>query len=112
MARSRVGKGGSEERSDAAGTQSDTSSPNSGEWICTFCRDLSKPEVEYDCDAPIHNSEKRKTEGLVKLTPIDKRVSFQPRLLNLVVLVRRPIIVMQLCRHQRSELFFHRIQES
>ncbi|XP_057588113.1 transcription intermediary factor 1-alpha isoform X3 [Hippopotamus amphibius kiboko] len=45
----------------------------SGEWICTFCRDLSKPEVEYDCDAPIHNSEKKKTEGLVKLTPIDKR---------------------------------------
>ncbi|ELW68820.1 Transcription intermediary factor 1-alpha, partial [Tupaia chinensis] len=46
----------------------------SGEWICTFCRDLSKPEVEYDCDAPSHNSEKKKTEGLVKLTPIDKRV--------------------------------------
>ncbi|XP_052576033.1 transcription intermediary factor 1-alpha isoform X2 [Peromyscus californicus insignis] len=45
----------------------------SGEWICTFCRDLSKPEVEYDCDAPSHNSEKRKTEGLTKLTPIDKR---------------------------------------
>ncbi|KAL4669536.1 hypothetical protein H8959_008090 [Pygathrix nigripes] len=44
-----------------------------GEWICTFCRDLSKPEVEYDCDAPSHNSEKKKTEGLVKLTPIDKR---------------------------------------
>lgn len=50
--------------------------PNSGEWICTFCRDLSKPEVEYDCDAPSHNSDKRKTEGLTKLTPIDKRVSF------------------------------------
>ncbi|CAO2603202.1 Transcription intermediary factor 1-alpha [Lemmus lemmus] len=45
----------------------------SGEWICTFCRDLSKPEVEYDCDAPSHNSDKRKTEGLNKLTPIDKR---------------------------------------
>ncbi|XP_019606099.2 transcription intermediary factor 1-alpha isoform X1 [Rhinolophus sinicus] len=45
----------------------------SGEWICTFCRDLSKPEVEYDCDASSNNSEKRKTEGLVKLTPIDKR---------------------------------------
>ncbi|XP_057628682.1 transcription intermediary factor 1-alpha isoform X3 [Chionomys nivalis] len=45
----------------------------SGEWICTFCRDLSKPEVEYDCDAPSHNSDKRKTEGLTKLTPIDKR---------------------------------------
>ncbi|XP_012598156.2 transcription intermediary factor 1-alpha isoform X3 [Microcebus murinus] len=45
----------------------------SGEWICTFCRDLSKPEVEYDCDASNHNSDKKKTEGLVKLTPIDKR---------------------------------------
>ncbi|KAK2093555.1 Transcription intermediary factor 1-alpha [Saguinus oedipus] len=45
----------------------------SGEWICTSCRDLSKPEGEYDCDAPSHNSEKRKTEGLVKLSPIDKR---------------------------------------
>ncbi|XP_053465300.1 transcription intermediary factor 1-alpha isoform X2 [Nycticebus coucang] len=45
----------------------------SGEWICTFCRDLSKPEVEYDCDASSHNSEKKKTEGLAKLTPIDKR---------------------------------------
>ncbi|KAL6085108.1 hypothetical protein STEG23_028801, partial [Scotinomys teguina] len=45
----------------------------SGEWICTFCRDLSKPEVEYDCDAPSHNSDKRKSEGLTKLTPIDKR---------------------------------------
>ncbi|XP_008148713.2 transcription intermediary factor 1-alpha isoform X3 [Eptesicus fuscus] len=45
----------------------------SGEWICTFCRDLSKPEVEYDCDAPSHNSEKKKTESLGKLTPIDKR---------------------------------------
>lgn len=55
---------------------SNTLSPNSGEWICTFCRDLSKPEVEYDCDAPSHNSEKKKTESLGKLTPIDKRVSF------------------------------------
>ncbi|EGV99043.1 Transcription intermediary factor 1-alpha [Cricetulus griseus] len=45
----------------------------SGEWICTFCRDLSKPEVEYDCDARSHNSDKRKIEGLSKLTPIDKR---------------------------------------
>lgn len=47
--------------------------PPSGEWICTFCRDLSKPEVEYDCDAPSHNSEKKKPEVLVKLTPIDIR---------------------------------------
>ncbi|XP_040858469.1 transcription intermediary factor 1-alpha isoform X2 [Ochotona curzoniae] len=45
----------------------------SGEWICTFCRDLSKPEVEYDCDAHGHSSEKRKAESLTKLTPVDKR---------------------------------------
>ncbi|XP_025939653.1 transcription intermediary factor 1-alpha isoform X1 [Apteryx rowi] len=45
----------------------------SGEWICTFCRDLSKPEVEYDCDNPTHSSEKRKLEGTVGLAPIDRR---------------------------------------
>ncbi|KAJ7399096.1 Transcription intermediary factor 1-alpha [Pitangus sulphuratus] len=46
----------------------------SGEWICTFCRDLSKPEVEYDCDKPTHSSEKRKLEDTVGLAPIDRRV--------------------------------------
>ncbi|ERE86778.1 transcription intermediary factor 1-alpha [Cricetulus griseus] len=51
----------------------------SGEWICTFCRDLSKPEVEYDCDARSHNSDKRKIEGLSKLTPIDKRRTLYKR---------------------------------
>uniref|UniRef100_A0A663LN33 RING-type E3 ubiquitin transferase n=1 Tax=Athene cunicularia TaxID=194338 RepID=A0A663LN33_ATHCN len=45
----------------------------SGEWICTFCRDLSKPEVEYDCDKPAQNSEKRKLEDTVGLAPIDRR---------------------------------------
>uniref|UniRef100_A0A8C9LFN9 RING-type E3 ubiquitin transferase n=1 Tax=Pavo cristatus TaxID=9049 RepID=A0A8C9LFN9_PAVCR len=45
----------------------------SGEWICTFCRDLSKPEVEYDCDKPTHNPEKRKLEDAVGLAPIDRR---------------------------------------
>lgn len=45
----------------------------SGEWICTFCRDLSKPEVEYDCDKPTHNPEKRKLEDTVGLAPIDRR---------------------------------------
>lgn len=46
----------------------------SGEWICTFCRDLSKPEVEYDCDKPAHSSEKRKLEDTMGLAPIDRRV--------------------------------------
>ncbi|XP_039917251.1 transcription intermediary factor 1-alpha isoform X1 [Hirundo rustica] len=45
----------------------------SGEWICTFCRDLSKPEVEYDCDKPAHSSEKRKSEDTMGLAPIDRR---------------------------------------
>ncbi|KAF4787564.1 Transcription intermediary factor 1-alpha [Turdus rufiventris] len=46
----------------------------SGEWICTFCRDLAKPEVEYDCDKPAHSSEKRKLEDTMGLAPIDRRV--------------------------------------
>lgn len=50
----------------------------SGEWICTFCRDLSKPEVEYDCDKPTHNPEKRKLEDTVGLAPIDRRVRMSP----------------------------------
>ncbi|XP_048356670.1 transcription intermediary factor 1-alpha isoform X2 [Sphaerodactylus townsendi] len=46
----------------------------SGEWICTFCRDLSRPQIEYDCDGPIHMSEeKRKLEGNVGLSPKDRR---------------------------------------
>ncbi|XP_039427563.1 transcription intermediary factor 1-alpha [Corvus cornix cornix] len=44
-----------------------------GEWICTFCRDLSKPEVERDCDKPAHGSEKRKLEDTTGLAPIDRR---------------------------------------
>lgn len=46
----------------------------SGEWICTFCRDLCKPEVEYDCDKPAQSSEKRKLEDTASLAPIDRRV--------------------------------------
>ncbi|XP_058045904.1 transcription intermediary factor 1-alpha isoform X1 [Ahaetulla prasina] len=46
----------------------------SGEWICTFCRDLSKPEVEYDCGvSSLVSEEKRKLEGGPGLAPIDQR---------------------------------------
>ncbi|XP_054844896.1 transcription intermediary factor 1-alpha isoform X2 [Eublepharis macularius] len=46
----------------------------SGEWICTFCRDLSRPQVEYDCDGPRHMAEeKRKLESNIGLTPKDRR---------------------------------------
>ncbi|KAM4675132.1 transcription intermediary factor 1-alpha isoform 2-T2 [Discoglossus pictus] len=44
----------------------------SGEWICTFCRDLSRPEVEYDCDDQ-SLSEKSKFSGAPSLSPIDQR---------------------------------------
>lgn len=64
MARSRVGKGGGEERSDAAGTQSDTSSPNSGEWICTFCRDLSNPKLNMIVMLPFTTQKKGKLKAL------------------------------------------------
>ncbi|XP_073506604.1 transcription intermediary factor 1-alpha isoform X1 [Phyllobates terribilis] len=44
----------------------------SGEWFCTFCRDLSKPEVEYDCDDPAL-AEKRKLGGVAVMAPMDQR---------------------------------------
>lgn len=43
----------------------------SGDWICTFCRDLSKPEVEYDCDNLQHSKKGKTAQGL---SPVDQRV--------------------------------------
>ncbi|EMP35995.1 E3 ubiquitin-protein ligase TRIM33 [Chelonia mydas] len=43
----------------------------SGEWICTFCRDLSKPEVEYDCDNLQHSKKGKTAQGL---SPVDQRI--------------------------------------
>ncbi|XP_042324282.1 transcription intermediary factor 1-alpha isoform X3 [Sceloporus undulatus] len=46
----------------------------SGEWICTFCRDLSNPEMEYDCDGSSNISEeKRKLDSNMALSPTDRR---------------------------------------
>ncbi|XP_053249528.1 E3 ubiquitin-protein ligase TRIM33 isoform X5 [Podarcis raffonei] len=42
----------------------------SGDWICTFCRDLSKPEVEYDCDNLQHSKKGKTAQGL---SPVDQR---------------------------------------
>uniref|UniRef100_A0A8C5LNG9 E3 ubiquitin-protein ligase TRIM33 n=1 Tax=Leptobrachium leishanense TaxID=445787 RepID=A0A8C5LNG9_9ANUR len=36
----------------------------SGEWICTFCRDLNKPELEYDCDNSQHSKKGKTVQGL------------------------------------------------
>uniref|UniRef100_A0A4W3HSE3 RING-type E3 ubiquitin transferase n=1 Tax=Callorhinchus milii TaxID=7868 RepID=A0A4W3HSE3_CALMI len=47
----------------------------SGEWICTFCRDLSKPEVLYDCDNQRHDGDKgeKRKGGSTGLTLVDQR---------------------------------------
>ncbi|XP_043932092.1 E3 ubiquitin-protein ligase TRIM33 [Protopterus annectens] len=44
----------------------------SGEWICTFCRDINSPEVEYDCDNLQHIKKGKTVQGL---NPVDQRVS-------------------------------------
>ncbi|XP_030070127.1 transcription intermediary factor 1-alpha isoform X2 [Microcaecilia unicolor] len=45
-----------------------------GEWICTFCRDLSRPDIEYDYDDPNRNAEKRKTGSTPSLEPVDQKL--------------------------------------
>lgn len=42
----------------------------SGDWICTFCRDIGKPEVEYDCDNMQHSKKGKTAQGL---SPVDQR---------------------------------------
>ncbi|KAM4700329.1 E3 ubiquitin-protein ligase TRIM33 isoform 5-T5 [Discoglossus pictus] len=42
----------------------------SGEWICTFCRDLNKPELEYDCDNSQHSKKGKTVQGL---NPVDQK---------------------------------------
>ncbi|XP_077196445.1 transcription intermediary factor 1-alpha-like isoform X2 [Paroedura picta] len=46
----------------------------SGEWICTFCRDLYSPQIEYEYDGLSLTSEgKRKLDGNMELSPSDQR---------------------------------------
>ncbi|KAM8891934.1 transcription intermediary factor 1-alpha-like [Spinachia spinachia] len=42
----------------------------SGEWLCSLCRDLSAPEMEYDCEGEPEAGAERKVAGL---SPVDKR---------------------------------------
>uniref|UniRef100_A0A8C5QZ96 Tripartite motif containing 66 n=1 Tax=Leptobrachium leishanense TaxID=445787 RepID=A0A8C5QZ96_9ANUR len=45
-----------------------------GEWVCTLCRNVSKPEVEYDCDNIRYCSENKGMEGaLPSLDEYDQR---------------------------------------
>ncbi|XP_069824122.1 tripartite motif-containing protein 66 [Dendropsophus ebraccatus] len=45
-----------------------------GEWVCTLCRNLNKPEVEYDCDNTRYSRENKIEEGMLPhLDPVDER---------------------------------------
>lgn len=44
----------------------------SGDWMCTFCRSLRNPEMEYNCDDD-PPSEKDMSE--TEMSPEDQRVS-------------------------------------
>lgn len=44
----------------------------SGDWMCTFCRSLTNPEIEYNCDDDPPNKKDKTEQGL---SPEDQRVS-------------------------------------
>ncbi|XP_063072968.1 transcription intermediary factor 1-alpha isoform X2 [Engraulis encrasicolus] len=46
-------------------------SSSSGEWFCSFCRDLSTPEMEYDIEDKSNTV--KEEPGSEALSPIDKR---------------------------------------
>ncbi|XP_039990068.1 transcription intermediary factor 1-alpha-like isoform X2 [Xiphias gladius] len=46
----------------------------SGEWFCSFCRDLLVPEMEYDCDCkPEAKTIKKEPDSEGGFPPVDKR---------------------------------------
>ncbi|XP_059367521.1 transcription intermediary factor 1-alpha-like isoform X2 [Carassius carassius] len=49
-----------------------TASP-SGEWYCTFCRDLTSPEMEYNVSASCESNNVKQDPDSEAFTPVDKR---------------------------------------
>ncbi|XP_060759078.1 transcription intermediary factor 1-alpha isoform X3 [Neoarius graeffei] len=45
----------------------------SGEWYCTFCRDLNSPEMEYDTDGGGESKNVKPDPDSVTFTPVDRR---------------------------------------
>ncbi|KAL2093892.1 hypothetical protein ACEWY4_011204 [Coilia grayii] len=45
--------------------------PPCGQWFCTLCRDLYKPEMEYDSEIPTRSAVKNETSPMMKA--VDKR---------------------------------------
>ncbi|KAM9302113.1 tripartite motif-containing protein 66 [Gastrophryne carolinensis] len=45
-----------------------------GEWVCTLCRNINKPEVEYDCDNVRYSRDNKIEDGMLPhLDPCDQR---------------------------------------
>lgn len=72
------------------------SCPHSGEWFCSFCRDLVSPEMEYNCKDSLAS------EGF---PPIDRRVrsrsSFLIHLLEVLCQTNGIIFSLYQCRSAR-----------
>ncbi|KAI1882575.1 hypothetical protein AGOR_G00252170 [Albula goreensis] len=45
----------------------------SGEWFCSFCRDLNHPEMEYDCDSNPESQALKEEPDSDAFPPVDKR---------------------------------------
>ncbi|MFT7817003.1 transcription intermediary factor 1-alpha-like [Arapaima gigas] len=45
----------------------------SGEWFCSFCRDLTNPEMEYDCDKNTECKALKEDPDSEGFLPVDKR---------------------------------------
>ncbi|XP_029115739.1 transcription intermediary factor 1-alpha isoform X1 [Scleropages formosus] len=45
----------------------------SGEWFCSFCRDLTNPEMEYDCDKNTESKALKEDPDCEEFLPVDKR---------------------------------------
>lgn len=46
----------------------------SGEWYCTFCRDLTSPEMEYNVNASGESNSVKQDPDSEAFTPVDRRV--------------------------------------
>nr|XP_023647243.1 transcription intermediary factor 1-alpha-like isoform X2 [Paramormyrops kingsleyae] len=45
----------------------------SGEWFCSFCRELNSPEMEYDCDKTEGPKALKEDPDSKEFSPVDKR---------------------------------------
>uniref|UniRef100_A0A3P8SBZ8 RING-type E3 ubiquitin transferase n=1 Tax=Amphiprion percula TaxID=161767 RepID=A0A3P8SBZ8_AMPPE len=79
----------------------------SGEWLCSFCRDLLVPEMEFDCK-PEAKTVKTETDFQGGFAPVDKQVCANNRLavklpMNLSTVKRRLEAKHSLCYQSTAE---------